>query len=157
MMPTRIFKGFVVGFDNGGSAGAGIGPVVTTFAIGDPPVNFWSPLSFGGTPIASGYYVAVAGKPSLVPGITQVALAYRRLGTSGAAHFFNPGLPGCVHSIRSHWRLWRLVSQATQCRHQITDGRTSRSRLIRHLAALVDAYGMPHAEQVGAALSYIPT
>jgi hypothetical protein len=97
-MPINIFKGFVADYDNGSSsAGAGAGLMVITFAIGNPPVKFWSPFSYGERPFAAGDYVAVAGKRSLVPGVDQVALAYRRLGTSGNAHFLNIGLPSsCI-------------------------------------------------------------
>ena len=91
MTSISIFKGFVMHFDNG-NAGAGVGLTVTTFSIGDPPVNFWSPFALD-SPIAVGDYVAIAGKPSLVPGVGHVALAYRHLGASGSAHFFNTSLP----------------------------------------------------------------
>lgn len=93
MMPIKVFKGFVIEFDNGSNSSGDItGLVVTTFSVGDPPVNFWSPFSLG-SPIASGDYVAVAGKRSLVPGVDYVALAYRRLGTSGNAQLFNAAFP----------------------------------------------------------------
>ena len=93
MTPIKVFKGFVMDFDNGSSsAGAVNGLVVTTFSIGDPPVSFWSPFSFG-SPITAGDYVAVAGKRSLVPGVGHIALAYRHLGASGTAHLFNAVFP----------------------------------------------------------------
>lgn len=97
-MPINIFKGFAADCDDGSrSPGAGVGFAVTTFSIGSPPVSFWSPFSFGSRPFSNGDYVAVAGRRSLVPGIDQATLAYRRLGTSGTAHFLNVGFPGsCI-------------------------------------------------------------
>ncbi|MBD8900323.1 hypothetical protein [Rhodanobacter sp. DHG33] len=93
MASIKVIKGFVADFDNGGKDGGNVtGLMVTTFTVGDPPVSFWSPLSIG-SPIASGDYVAVAGQRSLVHGIGQVALAYRRLGNSGSAHLFNVAFP----------------------------------------------------------------
>ena len=93
MLSIKIVKGFVSDFDNGGKDGGNVtGIMVTTFIVGDPPVSFWSPFSLG-SPIATGDYVAVAGQRSLVPGIGRVALAYRRLGTSGSSHLFNAAFP----------------------------------------------------------------
>ncbi|MEW9570711.1 hypothetical protein ABQJ54_03035 [Rhodanobacter sp. Si-c] len=93
MVSIEIVKGFVADFDNGGKDGGNVtGLIVTTFMVGDPPVSFWSPFSLD-SPIATGDYVAVAGQRSLVPGIGRVALAYRRLGTSGSSHLFNAAFP----------------------------------------------------------------
>jgi len=88
-----IAEGFVMDFDNGGKDGGNVtGLMATTFTVGDPPTSFWSLLSLD-SPIANGDYIAVAGQRSLVPGIDRVALAYRRLGNSGSAHFFNLAFP----------------------------------------------------------------
>lgn len=93
LVSIKVVKGFVIDFDNGGKDGGNVtGLMVTTFMVGDPPVSFWSPLSFD-SPIANGDYVAVAGQRSLVPGVGRVALAYRRLGNSGSAHLFNVPFP----------------------------------------------------------------
>ena len=96
-MSIEVFQGFAGDYDNGGSRASIYAPGMITFSIGDPPVTFWSPFSFGETPFGAGDYVAVAGKRTPVPGVAYVALAYRRLGDGGAAHFLNVGFPGsCI-------------------------------------------------------------
>lgn len=91
-MPIEIFKGFVSDFAEGGMI-----QTATSFAVGDPPVRFYCPGG-AGTPFSAGEYVAVAGKRTfIVPGVTHVALAYRRLGYKGSAHFMGVAFPGmCV-------------------------------------------------------------
>lgn len=96
-MSIEAFQGFASDYDNGGRRASICAPGMITFSIGNPPVNFWSPFSFAETPFGAGDYVAVAGKRTLVPGVAYVALAYRRLGDGGTAHFLNVGFPGsCI-------------------------------------------------------------
>lgn len=111
-MPIEVFQGFASDYDNGGSRANINAPGIITFSIGDPPVNIGSPFSFGETPFSAGDYVAVVGKRTLVPDAAYVALAYRRLGDAGTAHFLNVAFPGTcilfgvlggVFSGRSTW------------------------------------------------------
>jgi hypothetical protein len=94
-MTIKITKGIVSScFDANNSTGR---MQMATFAVGNPAVNFWSPFSFGDRPFAVGDYIAVAGRRTFIPGIYYVALAYRRLGSGGTAHFLNVGFPGaCI-------------------------------------------------------------
>ena len=92
-MPIEIFKGFVSDYVEGTRRSAAV-----SFSVGEPPVRFYSPQLLDAVPPFSvGDYVAVAGKRTFVPGVTHVALAYRRLGDMGSAHFMAVSLPGvCI-------------------------------------------------------------
>lgn len=91
-MPIEIFKGFVSDFADGGQV-----QTAASFSVGDPPVRFYCPGVMV-APFSDGDYVAVAGKRTFfVPGVTHVALAYRRLGYTGSAHFLGVAFPGiCI-------------------------------------------------------------
>jgi len=91
-MPIEIFKGFVSDYVEDTRRGPG----ASWFSVGEPAVKFYT-LGFTAPPFSVGDYVAVAGKRTFVPGIPHVALAYRRLGDMGNAHFMNVSVPGaCV-------------------------------------------------------------
>jgi len=91
-MPIEIFKGVVSDLGESGMIRAAM-----SFSVGDPPVRFYCPGG-DGTLFSNGEYIAVAGKRTfIVPGVTHVALAYRRLGSMGSAHFMGVMLPGgCI-------------------------------------------------------------
>jgi hypothetical protein len=90
-MPIELFKGFVCDYVEGTQRRTAM-----SFGVGEPPVRFYSP-GFTPPPFSAGDYVAVAGKRTFVPGVTHVALAYRRLGDMGSAHFMNVSFPGaCI-------------------------------------------------------------
>lgn len=90
-MAIQIVQGFVRDFDEGSSSPAPV--VATTFQVGTPPKQFFSPVSAGRL-LTSGDYAAVAGMGPRIPGLGYLALAYRHLGRSGSAHLMNPFLPG---------------------------------------------------------------
>jgi hypothetical protein len=92
-MPIEIFKGFVSDYVEGTQRSTSV-----SFSVGEPPVRFYSPQFLDAAPpFSAGDYVAVAGKRTLIPGVTHVALAYRRLGDMGSAHFMSVSFPGvCI-------------------------------------------------------------
>lgn len=64
-----------------------------SLAIGEPPVNFYSPVAMGDLSIKAGDFIAIAGKKTFVPWAKYVALAYRPLGAAGPARTLGAGWP----------------------------------------------------------------
>lgn len=78
-MRTVIFSGIIGEIGESGRYKGGL-----SFALGQPPVAFYSPGGSGGAPFRPGDYVAIAARRTFVPGAQYVALAYRNWGTKGS-------------------------------------------------------------------------
>jgi hypothetical protein len=87
-MRTVIFSGIVGGVGESGRYKGGL-----SFTLGEPPVAFYSPGGSGPAPFSPGDYVAIAARPTFVPGAQYVALACRNWGTKGSAQTIGAILP----------------------------------------------------------------
>ena len=86
-MRTVIFSGVV-----GEIRKSGRDKSALSFTVGEPPVTFYSPGP-GGALFRPGDYVAIAARPTFVPGVQYVALAYRNWGTKGSGQTIGAVMP----------------------------------------------------------------
>jgi hypothetical protein len=86
-MRTVIFSGVVVEIRKSGRDKSAL-----SFTMGEPPVAFYSPGPEGAF-FRPGDYVAIAARPTFVPGVQYVALAYRNWGTKGSGQTIGAVMP----------------------------------------------------------------